>query len=353
MEKERQSEEQALADAWAMSGTVDDESATTQHATNDSKIEENGIHENGIDSAEAEDGDQDADDDLMDRISSSPSIDDGKHTAIISNDTLATQTCDDETAFNMPPRRSSLPRSGRFALVRTKDGLKQWLHQSPSGDMQTYTQPHRVSPLLATASLANFLSPQTGHHQEQGRYTLETTEPQDEMFADALFDHFLPEPSAGNAFRLIRPIDMPYMSQLADTVARPRAHGPLTKTSSLDSLTSVDLNDVLLPEHDPLLSPARHLASPTDLCEATHGHHDTTISLDDALLSPISDSGWEDISLQGSEDIDFEFVYALHTFVATVEGQANATKGDTMVLLDDTNSYWWLVRVVKDSSIGL
>lgn len=53
-----------------------------------------------------------------------------------------------------------------------------------------------------------------------------------------------------------------------------------------------------------------------------------------------------------TEDIDFEFVYALHTFIATVEGQANATKGDTMVLLDDSNSYWWLVRVVKDGSIG-
>lgn len=65
----------------------------------------------------------------------------------------------------------------------------------------------------------------------------------------------------------------------------------------------------------------------------------------------ISDYSTED-SLHGSEDIDFEFVYALHTFVATVEGQANATKGDTMVLLDDSNSYWWLVRVVKDSSIG-
>ncbi|KID62297.1 SH3 domain containing protein, partial [Metarhizium hybridum] len=60
----------------------------------------------------------------------------------------------------------------------------------------------------------------------------------------------------------------------------------------------------------------------------------------------------EDECLLETEDIDFEFVYALHTFVATVEGQANATKGDTMVLLDDSNSYWWLVRVVKDSSIG-
>jgi hypothetical protein len=64
------------------------------------------------------------------------------------------------------------------------------------------------------------------------------------------------------------------------------------------------------------------------------------------------DSGWGGECLRESEDIDFEFVYALHTFVATVEGQANATKGDTMVLLDDSNSYWWLVRIVKDGSIG-
>jgi len=64
------------------------------------------------------------------------------------------------------------------------------------------------------------------------------------------------------------------------------------------------------------------------------------------------DSGWGGECLRETEDIDFEFVYALHTFVATVEGQANATKGDTMVLLDDSNSYWWLVRVVKDGSIG-
>ncbi|KAL7919917.1 hypothetical protein ACQKWADRAFT_329273 [Trichoderma austrokoningii] len=64
------------------------------------------------------------------------------------------------------------------------------------------------------------------------------------------------------------------------------------------------------------------------------------------------DYGWAAECLHEPEDIDFDFVYALHTFVATVEGQANATKGDTMVLLDDSNSYWWLVRVVKDSSIG-
>ncbi|KAM0322207.1 hypothetical protein ACHAQA_009698 [Verticillium albo-atrum] len=64
------------------------------------------------------------------------------------------------------------------------------------------------------------------------------------------------------------------------------------------------------------------------------------------------DAGWIAECLHDAEDIDFDFVYALHTFVATVEGQANATKGDTMVLLDDSNSYWWLVRVAKDNSIG-
>ncbi|KAL2288990.1 hypothetical protein FJTKL_02852 [Diaporthe vaccinii] len=68
---------------------------------------------------------------------------------------------------------------------------------------------------------------------------------------------------------------------------------------------------------------------------------------DDDMMDKISSSPSID-----DEDIDFELVYALHTFIATVEGQANATKGDAMVLLDDSNSYWWLVRVVKDSSIG-
>ncbi|KAL1645990.1 protein phosphatase regulator [Diplodia intermedia] len=75
---------------------------------------------------------------------------------------------------------------------------------------------------------------------------------------------------------------------------------------------------------------------------------DTFLSLDEDR----HDSAYGGECLRETEDIDFEFVYALHTFVATVEGQANATKGDTMVLLDDSNSYWWLVRIVKDSSIG-
>ncbi|KAF1815425.1 hypothetical protein P152DRAFT_185202 [Eremomyces bilateralis CBS 781.70] len=81
--------------------------------------------------------------------------------------------------------------------------------------------------------------------------------------------------------------------------------------------------------------------------EEEPGDADADDGMDDDMMDKISSSPSID-----DEDIDFEFVYALHTFVATVEGQANATKGDTMVLLDDSNSYWWLVRVVKDNSIG-
>ncbi|CBF88145.1 hypothetical protein AN1099.2 [Aspergillus nidulans FGSC A4] len=88
----------------------------------------------------------------------------------------------------------------------------------------------------------------------------------------------------------------------------------------------------------------------TDFAEADDGDHsegEDDDLLDDDLMDKISSSPSID-----DDDINFEFVYALHNFVATVDGQANASKGDNMVLLDDSNSYWWLVRIVKDGSIG-
>ncbi|KAG8892067.1 hypothetical protein FRC00_012706, partial [Tulasnella sp. 408] len=53
-----------------------------------------------------------------------------------------------------------------------------------------------------------------------------------------------------------------------------------------------------------------------------------------------------------SESIDFDLVYSIQTFVATVEGQANVVKGDSLSLMDDSNSYWWLVKVLKTGEIG-
>ena len=130
-----------------------------------------------------------------------------------------------------------------------------------------------------------------------------------------------------------------------------------------------DFHHLLLPVNDPLLSDNGFEEEPSEECscsdesspaksssswedEATGEHYDDTEDISFVDDDRFVDSGWGGECLRETEEIDFDFVYALHTFVATVEGQANATKGDTMVLLDDSNSYWWLVRVVKDSSIG-
>jgi len=162
----------------------------------------------------------------------------------------------------------------------------------------------------------------------------------------------------------LRPIESPFRRHSFMRSLTNLGVSDLEQSSSFTSMGSVDLNEVLLPVNDPLLdtppSPSGSSSSSwesasdsgSDSIEPGQGGDDA----DDAFfnLDPrFVDFGWGAECLRETEDIDFEFVYALHTFVATVEGQANATKGDTMVLLDDSNSYWWLVRVVKDSSIGM
>ncbi|KAI8984218.1 hypothetical protein BDF20DRAFT_858657 [Mycotypha africana] len=51
-------------------------------------------------------------------------------------------------------------------------------------------------------------------------------------------------------------------------------------------------------------------------------------------------------------DINFDLVYTLHSFQATVNGQASVKKGDALTLLDDSNSYWWLIRDLETSEVG-
>ncbi|GAA6034935.1 hypothetical protein JCM8097_009373 [Rhodosporidiobolus ruineniae] len=78
-----------------------------------------------------------------------------------------------------------------------------------------------------------------------------------------------------------------------------------------------------------------------------HGEGEEEDLEDDAFSDSLSSSP----SIP-DEDIDFNLVYALHTFLATVDGQASVVKGDKLLLLDDSNSYWWLVRVLKTQAIG-
>ncbi|KAI8144082.1 hypothetical protein BJV82DRAFT_75924 [Fennellomyces sp. T-0311] len=73
---------------------------------------------------------------------------------------------------------------------------------------------------------------------------------------------------------------------------------------------------------------------------------------DDDDLDEDDDSTFTSSPSIPDENINFDLVYALHTFVATVEGQASVVKGDALTLLDDSNSYWWLVSVLKTSEVG-
>src|ERR1700742_2215584 len=94
-----------------------------------------------------------------------------------------------------------------------------------------------------------------------------------------------------------------------------------------------------------------------------HYHHDMQISdeeehsgmeeeeiIEEGEFIDEEDSG-SSLSIP-NESIDFDLVYAFHSFAATVEGQANVVKGDSLFLMDDSNSYWWLVRVLKTQEVG-
>ncbi|KAI8884715.1 hypothetical protein K501DRAFT_312534 [Backusella circina FSU 941] len=87
-----------------------------------------------------------------------------------------------------------------------------------------------------------------------------------------------------------------------------------------------------------------------------HAEHDMMddddqVVEDDELMIEDSSSMSSSPSIP-DENINFDLVYALHTFVATVEGQASVGKGDALILMEDTNIYWWLVEVLKTREVG-
>ncbi|KAJ1568848.1 hypothetical protein HK405_013117 [Cladochytrium tenue] len=63
-------------------------------------------------------------------------------------------------------------------------------------------------------------------------------------------------------------------------------------------------------------------------------------------------SAYDEFDDQFNEPIDYGLVYALHTFVANLDGQVCVLKGDGLDLMDDSNSYWWLVKCIKTEEIG-
>ena len=291
-----------------------------------SNSSQNGAEEETV----VEDGDEGLDDDMIDKISSSPSIgEDGGYLHSI---------------FPSP----GSPSPNFLCAKECPQGTPQ---EPPSEDLFS-SSPYLDTPEHSPLSLARDeadSTPSKGHHQ-YGRY-----------FERRRIDQVLSENTNAGEHDCLGPLVTERVPLYFDGEARE------DDEFSETGLDSTDLHQVLLPASDPLLedlefgividerssensSPSTTSSSWEDKTtgETDDDAEDLSFVEDDRFV----DSGWGGECLRELEEIDFDFVYALHTFVATVEGQANATKGDTMVLLDDSNSYWWLVRVVKDSSIG-
>jgi hypothetical protein len=278
-------------------------------------IAQNGGH-TGSTAEDAEmadgEGDDGMDDDMMDKISSSPSIDDG--------------------GYFFPPmwpqRSDSLSRTTRS---KASPSFSQACDESSSPFLETPDHfPFRtLSEAIDKEAIQVLLAKKHDHHS-QVEY-LDRVIDKEFNYNDELADELSPLPSdviEPNVEHYDEDYELDYFSE--ELLAG-----------------NLELEDTS--DHDD--HPATLMIHYDDSEDDDDDDDDYYVPYtDDARFV---DSGWGGECLQELEDIDFEFVYALHTFVATVEGQANATKGDTMVLLDDSNSYWWLVRVVKDSSIGL
>ncbi|KAF2646251.1 hypothetical protein P280DRAFT_512436 [Massarina eburnea CBS 473.64] len=380
VDDERSGEEHAFDDDRTTAGDGDDNAAARPNgdANSDGDDGDDDGDNDGDGDGDDEDADMadaDVDDDLddMDRISSSPSISDGgslpshSHSNIslgadsssptstpISSPLDSAQECDSSSPYYGPPIHFPL---AALAARRLSAG------EVPAGGA-TSRSPYQLSTSPSSFHLSqnsNKTQPADHHHGEYtGSRTTNGPNAATHQYLLAIenrlqgirqvSDISLMSEMGEEAVRaMLRPIPSPFATErdrLSEDSAAGRCMSPdLGRGSELRSLTATPRED----ENDEDAWITDSDADSWDL-DLDTDDESTDISLSDH--SRFIDSGWGGICLQDTEDIDFEFVYALHTFVATVEGQANATKGDTMVLLDDSNSYWWLVRVVKDSSIG-
>jgi hypothetical protein len=305
--------------------------------------------------ADAE-GDDGMDDDMMDKISSSPSIDDGgcslPHFWPQRSDFLSrtpksrsvSQACGEssslfvETPEHFPLRPPSVPIAK--VAIQSSQAIKYRHHQGEYLDATRSESNYEEEP---TDDLSLLLTDALGYYVEpyDGDFDL------DHFSEELLVEHLkmLNQESENDATAL------EYEAQGENDLEIQEPQKSNNESKERDEELS-NLEDEPEDEHESGIPDNKTepgvMTIPYESSEDEDDDYDIPYSADSRFV----DSGWGGECLQDSEDIDFEFVYALHTFVATVEGQANATKGDTMVLLDDSNSYWWLVRVVKDSSIG-
>jgi hypothetical protein len=384
VEQERNTEEARLQDAWSNAGTTlredpgsDDDrtvinSANLQKNEDDQAVSLNGGTSGDGDDADMQDADveEDMDDDMMDKISSSPSIDDGgyslpsypanwpaRHESLTPQSSPMLSKVASSSPFLNTPVHFPIPvANARRPLSVLAFDISYMSQNRPTSIPLSF----RFTPHRESRSTEHYRGEYTGTRTAKGTDDSE----QDDLEAGMsprtkhLKDverriQIMREDSQGS---LMSDLDEEQVKSMLQPISR----------SLLDAPDDPFVEPTVSPPRRPNGTPPPNAwhhedeeESWTTDSDADSWDEDLDQDNDDAS-NDVSfsdnprfvDSGWGGECLRETEDIDFEFVYALHTFVATVEGQANATKGDTMVLLDDSNSYWWLVRVVKDSSIG-
>lgn len=388
MKDERTAEEDHLSQAFNEAEHAlrhelgsDDERTLTENGTGERELrrDEVAIRQNGGISGSTEDGDladaevdDSMDDDMMDKISSSPSIDDGRcslpsitwpvRTSSLSPNSTPTRSTPTRTRDNTPIHSNSsspFTATPRHLPLCIGSARREQELSSAIGYVSSSLSFHNFSSQSSVNITMQEPQARSEDHHRDGEYI-----PANDIVAEPGDDHLHDDCYEDESQDVLYPLPIEEFAQTFEERLANRL--PREDSAVLDI---PDINEVLLPEDDPLLDISLDDNDELDdegyddngsdsswrtesECSWDEENDDDSNDISFSDDPRFIDSGWGGECLRETEDIDFEFVYALHTFVATVEGQANATKGDTMVLLDDSNSYWWLVRIVKDSSIG-
>jgi len=347
--EERHEEEEHLQDAWSRAH----HDQQVNELTDDQLQAHN--HENG-DSPD----DDDLDDDMLDdRISSSPSIDDGAYLAA-----AATSVWPNRSSSLTPPRQTlnctaiDSPDSSPFVLTPVHLPLA---NQSSADSVASSTSSlHSSSPFTVSPKhLPLSAFPLSTRHHHTGEYHGEYHSDYDHDQHKDEYDndyHDSHQKLSGSQDEYLD-YNLSHSEPVEDLTAIPEEDDEEeydTEGLYPHGMDTISDPRVASPSSWSTVSDASATSTLKDPgLQNKHNNNDDDMDISFYSDERFVDSGWGGECLRETEDIDFDFVYALHTFVATVEGQANAGKGDTMVLLDDSNSYWWLVRIVKDNSIGL
>ena len=123
----------------------------------------------------------------------------------------------------------------------------------------------------------------------------------------------------------------------------------MSTDSALLDLSSHDNDEMLispLRRPSPILS-NKHISKPVTLGSARKSGRQSN-----DLATAFSSALEEEIAEMAKVNSDVSVVFAMNTFVASIEGQASVLKGDTLILMDDSHNYWWLIRSLKTNEIG-